>query len=574
MAEKSIEFKIGADTSDFIKSMKKADKEVGSFQKTASYLEQGLKIKFDEGNFKQAQASAQKALELTELKAQKLNEELAYLEKSGKVNTADYNKLETELAKTNTKALQLKQKLDEINALRFTNIAESFTKVGNNITKAGKAMTGLSVAAAAALASIAKLATSAAQNADDINTLSASYNLSTTSIQKWSYIAEQSGIDSEKMYKAIQKINNALGEQLIGSTDEATKALDLLGINMSDFGDDSEGAFTATLYALANITDSTQRAAVATNLFGDEVASQVLAVLSQGTGTIEEYAKEFEQIGYLSEDQISSLNDFNNELKKLKLEFSNVGAEIAEALLPVLNAFADFVEKSVVPAIRSFSDWLGNLNQGQQEFIVGALATIAALAPILIAVGKMITGIGAIIKVLPGLIALVKGFNTVALTTVATVGALAAAMGLVIDLVANWNQLTTVQKVLKGLAAAALATAAAIMVFHSAWSLGTAMTGILAGIALATGAVLGIASQFGIDSSESSSNISGGTSAIASSAQSTATSSTVASAGSTTTTTDNSVTNINVNVEGTNATVEEITEAVTKALATRVQVRQ
>ena len=97
MAEiKSVSVKIGADTKDFIDGLKKADKANASTAKTAKEIEKGLKIDFNEKNFLQAQKQMQSALEQTRSKAEQIRDRLKELEKSGRVDTEDYRKLELE----------------------------------------------------------------------------------------------------------------------------------------------------------------------------------------------------------------------------------------------------------------------------------------------------------------------------------------------------------------------------------------------------------------------------------------------------------------------------------------------
>ena len=67
------------------------------------------------------------------------------------------------------------------------------------------------------------------------------------------------------------------------------------------------------------------------------------------------------------------------------------------------------------------------------------------------------------------------------------VAAFAILVGSIVDLVKNWGKMNGAQKaisILKVLAAAAMAAAIAVAVFHSAWSVGTAAVAIAAGLAL------------------------------------------------------------------------------------------
>ena len=583
MANRSIEFKIGADTTDFLKNIKKSEREVNNLKRSGTALTKGLSIKFDNSDFLQAQKQVQSALDKTTDRATEIRKELKYLESTGDVDSTGYSKLQLELAKTNTKAKELKVQLDNLNKIKFEKLASSFTKAGTSLTKAGNSMKGLSVAAAAAVAGLVKITTAAAQNADDINTLSAQYNLSTESIQKWTYVAEQSGITSDQLFKATNKLNDALGTQLSGSADMSTKALDALGISAADYGNDTDAALMATIEALAGIESATEKASLANDIFGTRMGANIIAVSNQGTEAISNFVSEFEEVGYLSDDQLTSLNGFNNTLKTLKTEFTLASEKIAVAFLPIMEDVAEFIETSIVPALERFAEWLSSLSTQQEGFILGTLAALAALAPLLIIIGKMATGIGAIIKLMPTLIAFTKSLNLQTAITAAGFASLAAGLALSLDLFNNWSKMSTVEKILKGLAVAALAAAAAIMVFHASWSLGLAIGGIVAGIAAGAAALHATSQEFGLDSTEADSNFSAGTastSSVGSSESSSTEAASVNTASSITSSTDSSTTNssndtynITVNVADTNASATDIAKAVALEMAIKVQSR-
>ena len=111
---KGLTVKIGADTTDFLRELKKVDKEINSTQKTANELEKSLQLEFDVNRFTQAQKQVQQALTETNEKAKAIREQLAYLEKTGGIDTEGYQKLQTELAKSETQALKLNEQLKQI----------------------------------------------------------------------------------------------------------------------------------------------------------------------------------------------------------------------------------------------------------------------------------------------------------------------------------------------------------------------------------------------------------------------------------------------------------------------------
>ena len=66
MADKSVTVKLGMDSSDFVKEMKKADREIKSTTNTAQNLAKSLDIEFNAYVAVQAQKQYKSALEQTE----------------------------------------------------------------------------------------------------------------------------------------------------------------------------------------------------------------------------------------------------------------------------------------------------------------------------------------------------------------------------------------------------------------------------------------------------------------------------------------------------------------------------
>ena len=72
-------------------------------------------------------------------------------------------------------------------------------------------------------------------------------------------------------------------------------------------------------------------------------------------------------------------------------------------------------------------------------------------------------------------------------------------MLLITDLIAKWEKMSTVEKILKALGVAAMTAAAAMAVFHASWSVGIAVGVIAAGITAAIAAIKAAAEETGVD---------------------------------------------------------------------------
>lgn len=476
----SIEIKIGADAADFNKELRKLDREIRGTERTAKELDKSLDLEFDTKRAEQAQKQFQKALELTEQKAEAIRQQLKHLEDSGKIDTAQYQKLQTELIKAETKAVTLKDKLEQVKKVEIEQLAKKFTDTGDKIEKAGQKLAVFSAAAAGAIAGAVKLAKDAVEVGDEIMTLSDKYDMSTEAIQRWQYVAMQTDVESEQLFKSMQKIQSAFGEQAAGGTNAAVKALEALGLSYQNF-DTNEEAFQATIAALSELEDRNLQVAYATDILGDRFAASLILML-QSKDAIGDYIAEFEEVGYLSDETIGHLADLDNEVNKVTAQFELAKTQLGVAMIPIYETLVKLLEEKVIPAIEKLSDWFSNLDPSTQKAIMGLLGVIAVAAPLLILIGKISTGIG-------GLIKLFGNMNKQALITAAGVGALGAALALGLNLIADWKNMSTIEKILKSLAMAALIAAGAVAVFHASWSLGIAIGAITAGIVAAVAAV-------------------------------------------------------------------------------------
>lgn len=666
---RGVTIKIGADTSDFIKELKKVDKEINATQRTANELQKGLQLEFDSNRFVQAQKQVQSALDTTEAKAKAIREQMEYLQKTGGGDSANYQKLETELAKTETRAIQLRQQLEAIDNIKFQNLnkdlfenidksskavaqssknvqeltnklkdssiygkalkdvqeqtqkqlkksnkeikemaqylkqakeqgvpvedieqleiqleearfeatlleeaLEKSTKVdidrlnnqiknvSKNLETAAKKTAVLSAAAVGAIAGVWKLGSDAATTGANLQDMADRLDISAEALQRYDYIALQSGVETEQLVKSIAKARDAVGTALAGGTNTASKALQTLFGDLSQIPTGTEEAFTAIIEKLSQVEDSTMQAYYANEIFGERLATNLIPLINNGADRLAQLGEEFESIGYLSNEQVQALADFDDELNIMKERLSLAKTELGIAMLPIMEQFADILSNVVVPAIKSLSEWFGNLPEPMQKVITFGLLLVAALSPVLFIMSKIIGVIPSLVKMF-GALKSAFGIATIGVTS------FLGALGLVFDLVANWSQMSALEKVLKVIAIAFLTAAAAAAVFHSTWSLGFAVAGIVAAVAGGIAAINSAGKSIGIDPNFTDQG------SVESAANSLGTIPTSSGSGSTYNE-DNSQYNININMDATgnlNYDAEELANAVIKKIVVAKQ---
>lgn len=489
---KGLTIKIGADTSDFVKELKKVDKEINATQKSATNLQKGLELKYDETRFIQAQKKMQQALQETEQKAAAIHKQMQYLESTGSIDTQAYNTLQNELAQTETKALQLQNQLEKLNDIKFKSLTSGLTEVSKGLETAANKTKLFSAVAAGAIIGAAALAKSTASSGAELQDYSDRLGISAEALQRWQYIAMQSGVSTEQLNKAFSKSRDAIGTALSGVSNTATNALQSLVGDLSKLPTTTEGAFDYIIRALSQVEDKTLQAYYANEIFGEKLATDLIPMFNNGADKLQKLNKEFESIGYLSNEQVQNLADLDDELNIVNAKLSLAKSELGIALIPVLETINTVLTENIIPAMRKLADWFSGLSKESQDFIVAGLAVVAVLSPILSLMSKLV-------GIIPNLIKLFSKLHATTLATKLGFAALAGAMALSIDLIADWKNMSTVEKILKALAVAALVAAAAVTVFHASWSLGIAVGAITAGVIAGIAAIKAAGEDIGVE---------------------------------------------------------------------------
>ena len=566
---KSITVKIGADTKSFLDGLKSIDREIKTTQKTANDLTKSLEYDYDETRAVQAMQQFQKSIELCEQKAEQLRAKLKEMEAAGRIDTTDYAKLQLELAKVTSQGAKAAEQLEKLKNIKIEQFNQKLDKVGASIEKVGKKVSVLSAGAAGLIAGAAAIGKSAAATGAEIDDMTQQFDVSAETIQRWNYLALQAGVDSTAFTRALIRARAAMADLSTGTSNAATQALDALGISARQFGSDEE-MFDGIIKALSEVEDSTLQTAYANEIFGDRIATQLLPYINAGAEDLAKWNAEFEAMPSLTGDEAAALAELDDTFNRLNTTMQYATAQLGEALAPIIERVVVFIEESLVPAIEGLANWFESLSPGMQDTILAILGIIAVAGPLLVLIGKIVPGI----KVL---ISLIQKLNSVAGRATVGISTLGAVIGLTFGLIANWEKMGTLEHVIAIigiLTAAVLGAAVAFGAFHSAWSLGLAVTGIVAGITAAVAAINSVKDEIDVpdnlpdyDADEVANGVINGNYSIPE----------YTSSGGGSSYTDNTYAdqyNVTVNVTSPGATAEEIAAAVGREIATLAQSRR
>jgi len=172
----------------------------------------------------------QQKIALLKERQKEANEQL----KAGTITETQYEKLETDIIKAERELKQLNNELKVTNQTILALPAEKFKALGDNLESAGRALTPLSVAAAAALAGITALGVGTVSAADDLQTYADQLGITAEELQLLNYTALQTDVSQQSMRRAFQKTQIAIGKSLTGEVNAATRAIQTLNLNAED----------------------------------------------------------------------------------------------------------------------------------------------------------------------------------------------------------------------------------------------------------------------------------------------------------------------------------------------------
>lgn len=425
---KGITIDICGDTSSLQNSLKAVDGQLKTTQNTLRDVNKLLKL--DPSNvelLRQKQQALQDAIKAT-------NERLEELKNVSKdsVTPEEWDAIQREIIDTEQRLNSLQNELRNFGSVAGQQIQAAGAKMeefGGKVESAGKKLQPLSTAASGILASLVGLGYKAVTASDDLNTLAKQTGFSTTELQKMQYASDLIDVSLEDMTGAMSKLR----KNMTGHAD-TWKRLGVSVTNADGSMRNANDVFYDTLAALSKIDNETERDQLAMELFGKS-ADSLAGIIDDGGAALKKYGQEAEDLGLiLSQDTLDALNETNDAIDKTKAQlagaFGQLGATVAQNLAPLVTKLADGIGKITAK--------LKDLTPEQTEIILKVTAAAAALAPLVIGIGKAISTVGKVTKVIGKVTGALSALNP---TTLIIVAAIAAVVAIGVTLYKNWDKI-------------------------------------------------------------------------------------------------------------------------------------
>lgn len=438
---KGLVVQIGGDTSGLDKAIKSASKGASALQKELNEINRALKLDPSSTTLltQKQQVLSNKIKDTTNLLKSLKEEQARYIKEGGDLNTAEYRKLERQIAQTTQELKQLnyensKWKTASDNLKKF---GDTMTKVGQKLSNFGKSLTTYVTLPIAGLTATslkyAKEQESALQQVDKI------YGNSAKVVKDF---AENSAIafnmSTNNAYKYSQVFGNLIQSITDDQNENAKLTIELLKA--------SSVIASATGRTMEDVMDRIRSGLLGNTEAIEDLGVNVNVALLESTDAFKKFAgdKSWQQLDFQTQQQIRLFGILEQTTKKygdeinqntttnvaeLTSKLQNLGTEVGEKLLPYFN--------KIVDKLTDLVDKFNELSPETQDMIIKIGLLVASLGPILLILGKVFTFIGSIANGLSQLSSIIGQVSASATASGTSIGAIAGPIGIVIGVIAG-----------------------------------------------------------------------------------------------------------------------------------------
>ena len=323
------------------------------------------------------------------------------------------------------------------------NAKTSFSNLGSSIASGAKTIAKVGVAAFAAIGTaiggattaLIKNASETAAYADNIDKMSQKMGFTAEKFQEWDFIMQHNGSSIEAVKGAMLKLDKSL--------ESGSEAYEKLGLSQEALMNMSaDEKFESVVTALQGVTDETEKAALAEEVFGKSY-QEMMPLLNSSAEDVQAMKDQVHELGgVMSDDAVKAGAAFQDSLQNLKTSLTGAKNNLMGEFLPSLTTVMDGLtalfsgdESGIGKIKQGIEDFAKSLSEklptvlktvgGIAESLIGALpeffdviaqqlpSLIETLIPILI---NAVVGLAdAIVKALPKIMdAIQKNINVIA----------------------------------------------------------------------------------------------------------------------------------------------------------------
>ena len=209
--------------------------------------------------------------------------------------------------------------------------------------------------------------------------------------------------------------------RLVKPTDDAAAMMDKYGISLTNTDGTMKplGEVMNTLREKLGGLSEAEQAQAAATLFGQEAMSGMLAIINASDSDYQSLTDSiYNADGAAQQMSDTMLNNLSGQLTLLKSALEGLAIQFGEILMPYIKQFVGWLQSLVQK--------LQEMTPEQKEQIVKWAAFAAAIGPVLVVVGKLITGIGGVISAFGKIPAVISSAKAAFTAVSAAIGGISA----------------------------------------------------------------------------------------------------------------------------------------------------
>lgn len=192
--------------------------------------------------------------------------------------------------------------------------------------------------------------------------------------------------------------------RLVSPSKEASTWLNKLGVEVTNADGSMKDSVTVQkeLHDAFGTLSESEQIAAASAIFGKNQMSNWLALINTAPDDVATLNASLEEMGTTEAMAAAMMEGFGGSIEKLKSGINVAAYNLGKALAPTIQKVLGVVQKAV--------DWFNNLSESQQQTVAKVLALVAAIGPLLVISGSLLSVTGKMLqsyaqfgKLIPGL---------------------------------------------------------------------------------------------------------------------------------------------------------------------------
>ena len=243
--------------------------------------------------------------------------------------------------------------------------AMAFAMIGGAVAGAISAFEGVADVVKETVEYIWEATNATAELGDTIDKMSQKLGLTSEAYQEWDYVLQLNGTSINQMRGGMKTLVNTLDEAKNGSAG-AIEKFERLGLSMDEIKDlNQEELFGEVVYALQDMTNETERSAIANDLLGRS-AMELAPLLNSTKEETQGLMEQAHEYGFvMSDEMVGASADYEDAMLTMQKTLEGIKNNVFGSLLPsfteAFTGISQIMAGSTEEGTQKFSDGIKDL---------------------------------------------------------------------------------------------------------------------------------------------------------------------------------------------------------------------